>query len=81
MGRPPDRARLDIEGRVVRSKVDREVGLQELLGLVPVDVRQEVDTGGVTVEGYCLLNSGKARVQGVSELDSHLGFGHFKNFA
>lgn len=38
VGRPPDRARLDIEGRVVRSKVDREVGLQELLGLVPVDM-------------------------------------------
>jgi hypothetical protein len=56
VGRATDGARLDVEGRVVCAEVHWEVGLQELLRLVPVDVGQEVDAGSVTVEGYCLLD-------------------------
>ena len=56
VGGSPDGARLDVEGGVVRADVHREVGLQELLGLVPVHVSDEVYSRCVTMEGYCLLD-------------------------
>ncbi len=50
VGGPLDMAELDLGGRVRGADVHREAGLEELLRLVPVDVRLEVDPGAAGPE-------------------------------
>jgi hypothetical protein len=53
-----DVAELDLGGRVRGADVDREGRLEDLLGLVPVDVRLEVDPGTAGADGDRLGDRG-----------------------
>ena len=69
MGRPADGAVLDVEGRKVSPNVHREIGLEQLLLLLPVYLSDEVNAGCVRLklDGLDYL----ALLQLVREADAH----------
>jgi hypothetical protein len=70
MSGPSDGAELYVKGCIFCSDVNREVGFQELLFLVPIDFCNKVYSRCVTVEADYLGNGALLRMQSVVESHS-----------
>ena len=77
MGRSSNCSALNIESGKVRTDIDWEICLRQFLGLMPINMCDEIYPSNIAMEYHSLLNCWQTRVKLIVEFHPYLWFGDF----